>query len=131
MKIRNGFVSNSSSSSFVIIGKEIKNPLQALKENKKVFVYIPGAGTSGDVEDWGMYIDNESYQILKTSKWFDGWSSKVIYFECSNDYVDDKNEDEKINILNDITNQQIFAFERDYSSPNNNEQLKKFLKGLR
>ena len=129
MKIRNGFVSNSSSSSFVIVGREIKNPVQALKENKRVFVYIPGAGTSGDVEDWGMYIDNESYQLLKNSKWFDSWLPEVIYFECSNDYQEDKDENEKINILNDITNQQIFAFERDYSSPNSIKQLKKFLKG--
>ena len=47
MKIRMNYVSNSSSSSFIIIGKRINNPLKAIKEGKKVIVHIESGGTSG------------------------------------------------------------------------------------
>ena len=129
MKIRICFVSNSSSSSFVIFGKRITNPLASIKNGKRVFVHLDGGGTSGEAEDWGMWIDEECLNLLEKSNWFKRFSNPD-YFECSNGFEEDKKEYDRIIVSDDIKEQQIFAFNRDYSSPNNIKQLKKFLKDV-
>lgn len=127
MKIRNGYVSNSSSSSFVIFGHKITNPLKSLKEGKRVFLYVEGAGTSGECEDWGMFIDEECLKLLNKSKWFDYRKDYSIFFECKNNFEEDKKDYDKVNVLEDIEGEEIFAFERDYSSPNTIKGLIQFL----
>lgn len=133
MKIRNGYVSNSSSSSFVCIGKKITSPTKALKEGKKVLVYIEGVGTSGEAADWAMYIDNEILSILQASKWF-SQMRHVQYWEVHDgiriEY--DRNTGEDIMIVDDdISGETVFSFRRDYSSPNNKKQLLEFLEDRR
>lgn len=129
MKIRNGFVSNSSSSSFVIIGKKISSPIKALKDGKRVLVYVAGGGTSGEAEDWAMYLDHEIYGILQGSHWFNQMEH-VEYWEVEDDVVteyDRKSGEEMMIVKNDIVDKTVFCFSRDYSSPDNKEQLLKFL----
>ena len=124
MKIRNGYVSNSSSSSFVIVGKITNNPLKSLSENKRVMIYVQSGGNSGDAEDFAMFIDNEIYEIINNSKWIK-YHSEPIYFEV-NKHV--HLEDSDCLIVNKAVNdEQILFFNLDYSSPNNKEQLIKFL----
>ena len=125
MKIRSGFVSNSSSSSFVIFGKRIGSPEKAIKEGKKVFVHLNGGGTSGEAEDWGMWLNAESWEILRDSKWFKGRTP--VYFLCPEGVDEDMAYSDRLVTTKDIENQELFAFDRDYSSPNNIDQLKKFL----
>ena len=126
MKIRTGFVSNSSSSSFVIVGHKTKKPLEAIKEGKKIFVYIEGAGISGEAEDWGMFLDDDGYKMLTESRWFKRREDQAIFFEVSK--AIEAGEDEGIlKVKEDIEGEEIFAFYRDYSSPDSIEQLNKFL----
>ena len=126
MKIRINYVSNSSSSSFIIVGHKINNPLKAIKEGKKVVIHIAHGGTSGDVEDWSMELDQESYKILVKSDFFKYREDRVTFFEADvNAYVE--NNEEILHVLNDIQDKEIFYFERDYSSPNSIEGLIKFL----
>ena len=129
MKVRNGYVSNSSSSSFICIGKKITSPTNALKEGKKVLVYVVGGGTSGEAEDWSMYLDKEILSILQNSKWFNRMNH-IEYWEV-NDGITveyDRNTGEDMMIVkNNVNNETVFGFRRDYSSPNNKKQLLEFL----
>ena len=130
MKIRLSFVSNSSSSSFVILGIRITNPLKAIKKGKKVFLHLDGGGTSGDAEDFGMWLDEECLNILTNSKWFSNFD-EPHFFECSNSFsYIEGDECDKLKVINDIKDCEIFAFDRDYSSPNSVEGLKKFLENV-
>ena len=129
MKVRNGYVSNSSSSSFICIGKKITSPTNALKEGKKVLVYVVGGGTSGEAEDWSMSLDKEILSILQNSKWFNRMNH-IEYWEV-NDGITveyDRNTGEDMMIVkNNVNNETVFGFRRDYSSPNNKKQLLEFL----
>lgn len=127
MKIRMNYVSNSSSSSFIIIGIRINNPLKAIKEGKKVIVHIESGGTSGDAEDWSMELNEESYELLKNSKYFKNREDRAIYFEADVNACMDDNNEEILHVLNDIKGKEIFYFDRDYSSPDSKEGLLKFL----
>jgi hypothetical protein len=132
MKIRNGFVSNSSSSSFVIIGKRISTPLKALQSGKKVLVYVDGGGTSGEAEDWAMFLDKETYAILQGSKWFNRMND-VEYWEVEDGVAteyDSKSGEEMMVVENDVVDETFFGFRRDYSSPNNKKQLLQFLEDV-
>ena len=118
------YVSNSSSSSFVIVGRRTNKPLQSLKEGKELYVCIEGRGTSGECEDWSMRLDQESYDILINDKWFKRNKDYVIFFENESCFID---KDELLNIEKDMKDVEIFSFFRDYSSPNNIKELKNFL----
>lgn len=127
MKARNGYVSNSSSSSFIIVGRKINNPLQAIRQGKKVLVYVECGGTSGEAEDWAMYLDEETYDILIRSRWFN--ERKAEFWE-SNDNISvdyDPEGGDDIMTVNAESEGTLFAFNRDYSSPNSKEGLLKFL----
>ena len=123
MKIRNGFVSNSSSSSFLILGKRISNPEDKIKEGSKVIAVGYGCGTSGDAQDFCMELDQKSYDILVNNKWFIENESDFNFFEAQASGYDE----EKIHISKDM-NCTIYIFQKDESSPENICQLKEFLK---
>lgn len=126
MKIRISYVSNSSSSSFIIIGTKINNPLKSILNKKKVIVQIECGGTSGENEDWIMELDLETFRILKESEWFNRNKDYTQYFEVDeNAYTDNE---KVLHIVNDINNKEIYYFNRDYSSPDSKEKLIEFLK---
>ena len=75
-----------------------------------------------------MRLDKESYELLKTSDWFLVRKDHAMFFEnigCNMIY--EEGED-KLNVIKDMNNVEIFSFKRDYSSPNSLEELKQFLK---
>lgn len=127
-KIRHGYVSNSSSSSFMVVGRIISNPSKAIKDGKLVMVYIKNGGSSGECEDWSMFLNKRIYDILNKSKWFN--TKNPIYIDVDKcavyQYEDNFNEKDSLIVFDDVTGN-VFAFYRDYSSPNDENQLIKFL----
>lgn len=131
MKIRTSYVSNSSSSSFVILGRYITGDIKKLlEEGKEIFVIVEEGGTSGDCEDWIMKLDEASYSKLNKSAWFKRQEPKYILSEVPVlSRWDDEEGFDKLSVLNDAENVSILYFDRDYSSPDNFKQLLKFLEG--
>lgn len=129
MKIRNGYVSNSSSSSFCIVGKEIDNPLERIKNGKKVWIIVENGGNSGECEDWAMELNLETFEILKKSKWYKSHQEYSVFIEANDNAVVEWDSNEGDNVLQvkkDI-DECVFAFNRDYSSPDNKKELIDFL----
>lgn len=129
MKIRNGYVSNSSSSSFCIVGKEIDNPLERIKNGKKVWIIVENGGNSGECEDWAMELNLETFEILKKSKWYKSHQEYSVFIEANDNAVVEWDSNEGDNVLKvekDI-DECVFAFNRDYSSPDNKKELIDFL----
>lgn len=127
MKIRTNYVSNSSSSSFCIIGNLVKEPISSLKNGKKVWVYVEHGGTSGENEDWAMELNYETYDILNRSKWIQ--NKNPLYIESVENVScdwDKKCFDNNLNITKSVKGN-IFAFNIDDSSPCNKEDLIRFL----
>ena len=131
MKVRNGYVSNSSSSSFIVIGERIKDPWKALKSGKKVMAYVPGGGTSGEAEDWSMFVDEETLTILTDSDWFGSMPHEFwAVFDGTKTWFDESTCNDKFEVAKDMSGE-FLGFCRDYSSPDDKKQLIKFLGGTR
>lgn len=134
MKIRSGYVSNSSSSSFCVVGRQINNPDTQIELGRKVMVIVEAGGTSGENEDWSMILNKEAYNILNKSEWFNNnkYYSCVKFILCNKDarmeYDDNLHED--VLICTDDVEDSVYVFNRDYSSPDNNEELINFLKDV-
>lgn len=71
MKSRNGFVSNSSSSSFILIGKKIsfKEAFERANNHKCVTVIGKELWDGQDVFDLDVEMSNEIYNELSTNEW--------------------------------------------------------------
>ena len=135
MKIRSGYVSNSSSSSFCVVGRQIDNPDTHIELGRKVMVIVEGGGTSGEAEDWSMFLDKECYNILKDDEWFRECEDygNVKFIVCNKDAhteYDDELCDTVLVCTEDVEGR-VYIFNRDYSSPENKEELINFLKDVR
>lgn len=128
MKVRQCYVSNSSSSSFLVVGYRISNPLKAIENGKRVMIYVEGGGNSGECEDWSMFLTKDTYDILQKSQWLKKRNPIYIEVDVSAEcQYDSDMGDSKLVVSRNVLGE-VFAFNRDYSSPDNKEELVKFLK---
>ena len=124
MKIRSNFVSNSSSSSFIIYGKKIdfydinqEDLLDATKN--KIICVLDGQGTSGEVEDFVFTVTPERIATLQKNKIpFENGE----FFEVMKEWGSDE---EVINITEPLTGGRLYTIKKDYSSPNNDSAKNK------
>ena len=119
MKIRTGFVSNSSSSSFCFLGKSVsKNEVRELvSKGKRVVAVKEAGGTSGEAEDFIAEITNKNIEAIFAYEKFE-------FFLIDHMIYDD---DESFEIPKEITSK-IYYFNRDYSSANNPEEISKWVR---
>lgn len=82
MKIRNGFVSNSSSSSFLIIGKELNIREVSPSIIKKKNIYALSPGTLYEGQDIFRIENTESLAFLKALDDVDSDKSFLIMDSC-------------------------------------------------
>lgn len=84
MKIRNGFVSNSSSSSFIIIAPRNKNTINTLKDIKKYLLSYYGEDfVKYNLKDFVLSVGKDKIkEAFNNNKGF-------IFFECEQNSIND------------------------------------------
>lgn len=121
MKIRTGFISNSSSSSFCFLGKSVsRNEVRELvSKGKRVVAIKEAGGTSGEVEDFIAEITDKNIEAIFAYEKFE--------FFLIDHMIYDDDDDEPFEIPKEITTK-IYYFNRDYSSANNPEEISKWVR---
>ncbi len=125
MKIRVGFVSNSSSSSCFFYGRSLawKEVEALVKEGLRVVGVNEGGGRSGDVEDFIFDLSLDCLQFLKKAK---NLHERFRFFLVDKELTED--DEESFSLQEDLTGGELFYFRRDYSSPHGKERS---LEGLK
>ena len=120
MLIRNGYVSNSSSSSFVVYGFEVdsfKKAKELVFSGKEVYCVEQGGGWSGDCGDFVFKLTNERCELLsKHHRFMKEWISRiniicVEFIAVGGDADTDKTID-----VPDLKDGMFFEFDRDDNS---------------
>lgn len=121
MKIRMSYVSNSSSSSFVVIGEDITAGMvsDTLLSNEVIAVG-ENMGTSGENEDYIVLLTPERWDIIKNSN----LKCKLQFIKVNFSTVTP--DSEKNDILAEVKGKTWF-FNKDYSSPQTSDELKKYI----
>ena len=126
MKIRYSYVSNSSSSSFIIYGNKLiyDEAIKAIKDkSKNIMCVFEGAGTSGDCGDFVFTMTKDRFDLfkkydvsLKDAKFYDVikiWGTDIV------------------DVKEPLTGGRLYEVSKDESSPwNDNADDKMFMKWL-
>lgn len=116
MRTRNGYVSNSSSSSFIVYGKELDyyDAIELMADNEnKVICILDHKGTSGDVEDFVFRMTNHRMSVLEKNG-IDVAQMDGRYILVMKEWFNDGGV---MNITEPLTGGRIFDVRKDDSSP--------------
>lgn len=114
-------MSNSSSSSFLIIGETIRfSQVRSAMETNEVFAICENCGTSGENEDYVVFLTLDRWNILKDTEFVK--EMKFIKASYYNDIIERKHCNELKNVKGET-----WLINKDYYSPKNTEELKQFL----
>ena len=116
MKSRFGYVSNSSSSSFLVYGvptEDFDDVKQWLDEGRKVYCIDEGAGASGDCADFVFLVTPERYELLGQYK--KELEKRHVAVICA-DFVGVECLDE-VKEHGGLSGGMFFHYYRDYKSP--------------
>ena len=112
MKIRSGFVSNSSSSSFVVYGNVIDHDgIDEAMKSHKVLCVMKHRGASGSNDDFVFNLTNHRLQLLE-KRGID--ISNAMFVEILKVLKDRGN---RFEITEPLTGGTIIEIRKDYSSP--------------
>ncbi len=121
MRYRLNYISNSSSSSFVVYGRAVDSFKQACRlvdEGRTIYCVHFGAGWSGDSEDFVFKLTKERYELLLKSHDFMYETIHDIQI-IDTDFVivgDDKREADKPIHVPELKGGMVYAFDRDDKS---------------
>ena len=129
MKIRNGFVSNSSSSSFIIIGDKLdtqsflENPEKFKKEGTKIYCIGHYFCEGADVFE----VIDEIIEDIKNNQWKIEYLDEIRFYRTSEE-IETNNNEEKIitpDVFNgnETGNLTITSGEMDYHSTQTSEDF--------
>lgn len=118
MKKRIGYVSNSSTSSFLIYGNRIDTLEEAKKlcedSNNKVMCILEGMGMSGDCGDFAFTMTSERLELLKKHRFsLEENKYRARFFLVIKQWRDD----EQFVVDKPLHGGSLFFVEKDYSSP--------------
>ncbi len=120
MKIRANYVSNSSSSSFLVYGNQcgFDDIERLLGEGKEIWCVDYGAGTSGDCADFVFKMTKERFDFLKQYR--ETLEYKQMDIVCEKFIVGESRFEEKIEIPS-LRGGRFFNYDRDYNSPHTDD----------
>ena len=129
MKTRTSFVSNSSSSSFIVYGKKTyfdELDKDMTKDGHEVICVLDSQGISGDVEDFVFTVT--PYRVKQLDKCGIGFRSRGHFIEVFKRW---HNDDVVMDITEPLTGGRIMSITKDYSSPctdaDNDKDFRKWL----
>ena len=117
MKIRTGYVSNSSSSSFVVYGTVVTTFAELkrlLEKGESVVCVDTGGGTSGEAQDFVFNATPERIQEIE--KKYRG-QKNLPFYAIQKDYIVLEDDEEIDMSLPESRGHRLFRFKKDYSSP--------------